>query len=248
MGGTDVLRVGERQPGLQAGAVAGRGGRARAGDVDGADAVSNETPEQPGGSYVFGVDLDGVVADFYAGIRPIAAEWLGKRVDELTPCPSYGLTEWGFGEDKREYNKLHRFAVEERDLFTRVEPIQQAPQVLRRLSAIKEIRIRIITHRLFVSYAHVASVQQTVSWLDHHGIPYWDLCFMKDKSAVGADLYIEDAPHNIEELRRDPNNSPVIVFSNSTNRKCDEPRADNWDQVEELVINKYLPEWQKKHG
>ena len=28
-------------------------------------------------SFVFGVDLDGVVADFYGGLRPIAAEWLG---------------------------------------------------------------------------------------------------------------------------------------------------------------------------
>ena len=30
-------------------------------------------------SFVFGVDLDGVVADFYGGLRPIAAEWLGVK-------------------------------------------------------------------------------------------------------------------------------------------------------------------------
>ncbi len=29
--------------------------------------------------FIFGVDLDGVCADFYEGIRPMAAEWLGKR-------------------------------------------------------------------------------------------------------------------------------------------------------------------------
>jgi hypothetical protein len=27
--------------------------------------------------FVFGVDLDGTVADYYAGLRPIAAGWLG---------------------------------------------------------------------------------------------------------------------------------------------------------------------------
>jgi len=27
--------------------------------------------------FVLGVDLDGVVADFIGGLRPIAAEWLG---------------------------------------------------------------------------------------------------------------------------------------------------------------------------
>ena len=34
-------------------------------------------------SFVFGVDLDGVVADFYGGLRPIAAEWLGVALESL---------------------------------------------------------------------------------------------------------------------------------------------------------------------
>ena len=38
-------------------------------------------------------------------------------------------------------------------------------------------------------------------WLDNHGIPYWDLCFMRDKGDVGADLYVEDSPENIKSLR-----------------------------------------------
>ena len=87
--------------------------------------MSNETPDPKDKRFVFGVDLDGVVADFYAGIRPIAAEWLGKRLNELTPCPSYGLKEWGLAQG--EYDKLHRFAVDQRDFFNRVQPISQAP-------------------------------------------------------------------------------------------------------------------------
>ena len=72
---------------------------------------------------------------------------------------------------------------------------------------------------------------------------------MKDKTAVGADLYIEDAPKNIQELRDDLEHpADVIVFSNSTNRECDGPRADDWGQVEELVIDKYLPKWRTQHG
>ncbi len=206
--------------------------------------MSDETPETNNKCFVFGVDLDGVVADFYAGIRPIAAEWLGKRLNELTPYPSYGLTEWGL--DKKKYKELHRFAVEQRDFFTCLKPISQAPQVLRRLSDI-DIRIRIITHRLYVGGSHVVTVQQTVNWLDHHAIPYWDLCFMRDKTAVGADLYIEDTPKNIQELRKDQKNPDVIVFSNSTNKDCGEPRANDWTQVEELVLTKYL-EWRAQHG
>jgi hypothetical protein len=44
--------------------------------------------------FVFGVDLDGVCADFYRGLRPIAAEWLGVDVTTLPERVSWGLPEW----------------------------------------------------------------------------------------------------------------------------------------------------------
>jgi hypothetical protein len=80
-------------------------------------------------------------------------------------------------------------------------------------------------------------VQQTIEWLDHYDIPYWDLCFMSDKAAVGADLYIEDSPQNIQQLRADGH--PTIVFSNSTNRELPAPRADTWDQAVEIILGEY---------
>jgi beta-phosphoglucomutase-like phosphatase (HAD superfamily) len=57
---------------------------------------------------------------------------------------------------------------------------------------------------------------------------------MGDKGAVGADLYVEDAPGNVERLRAD--GLATIVFTNSTNRHLSGPRADNWDEVYELVM------------
>jgi 5'(3')-deoxyribonucleotidase len=182
--------------------------------------------------FVFGVDLDGTCADFYGGLRPIAAEWLGVDVGTLTTEVSWNLPEWGIAEAPGGYRKLHQFAVTQRDLFRTLKPMAGAPQVLRRLSA-EGIRIRIITHRLFIKYFHRAAVQQTIEWLDGHDIPYWDLCFLADKSAVGADLYVEDSPTNVEQLRADGH--PTIVFSNSTNRHLPGPRADSWEDVYRLV-------------
>jgi len=46
-------------------------------------------------------------------------------------------------------------------------------------------------------------VSQTIDWLDKNGIPYWDLCFMKAKEQVGANIYIEDNPSNVEKLRQE---------------------------------------------
>ena len=88
----------------------------------------------------------------------------------------------------------------QRELFLKLPPTARAPQALRRLSK-AGVRIRIITHRLFIKYFHQIAVSQTIQWLDRHDIPYWDLCFMQEKTAVGADLYIEDSPSNIERLR-----------------------------------------------
>jgi 5'(3')-deoxyribonucleotidase len=184
-------------------------------------------------SFVFGVDLDGVVADFYGGLRPIAAEWLGVALETLTPRVSWGLVEWGVDEAPGGYERLHRFAVTQRELFLKMPPMTGAPQALRRLS-IEGVRIRIITHRLFIKYFHQVAVSQTIQWLDRHDIPYWDLCFMQQKTAVGADLYIEDSPANVERLRAE--GAKTIVFTNSTNEHLSSPRADNWDEVLEFVL------------
>ncbi len=189
---------------------------------------------------MLGVDLDGVVADFYAGMRPIAAEWLGVPESQLTATPSYGLDEWNLAV-AGSYEDLHRFAVTQRDLFRTLQPITGAAATLRRLSA-RRVRIRIITHRLYIKYFHEQAVLQTVSWLEHHGIPYWDLCFMKDKAAVGADLYVEDSPVNVTALRADGH--PTIVYRNASNAHLPAPAASSWAEVEALVLEAHA-RWQQ---
>jgi 5'(3')-deoxyribonucleotidase len=139
---------------------------------------------------VLGVDLDGVCADFYGRMRTIAAEWFERPVKELPKKVSYGLPEWGLTPDQ--YKSLHRFAVTERNLFREAAMVPGARKVLRRLSD-EGYRIRIITNRLFIRFFHATAVEQTIEWLDHYGIPYWDLCFMREKDQVGADIYIDDA-------------------------------------------------------
>ena len=183
--------------------------------------------------FVLGVDLDGVCADFYGGLKPIAAEWLGVDVARLPDRVSWTLPEWGVDRAPGGYDALHRFAVTQRELFKRLPPMPGAPQALRRLSA-QDVRIRIITHRLFIKYFHQVAVRQTIEWLDFHDIPYWDLCFMREKAAVGADLYVEDSPENVARLRSQ--GLKTIVFSNSTNEHLPGPRADSWDEVASLVL------------
>lgn len=185
-------------------------------------------------NFILGLDLDGVVADFYGTIRPLASTWLGRPVDELTTEVTYGLREWGF-RDTNAYKDFHRWAVRERELFRALPVMDGAAPSLRRLSDAK-IRIRIITHRLFIPYFHQEAVAQTVEWLDKHGIPYWDLCFMADKSAVKADVYVEDGPDNIRALAEAKQD--YIIFENSTNYDLEGDRAKTWEEVEQKVLER----------
>lgn len=187
--------------------------------------------------FIFGVDLDGVVMDFYGGLKPIAAEWLGRKPEELSDDYRFGLKAWGLmdkaGGYDLSYDALHRFAITQHELFRNAPVIPGAAYHLRRLSRLS-VHIRIITHRLYVGGLHGPTVAQTAEWLERHDIPYRDLCFVADKTSINAHLYIDDSPKNIRAFS--DAGRPCIVFSNPTNRELQVPlRAENWEDVYELV-------------
>ena len=177
--------------------------------------------------FVLGVDLDGVCADFYGAGRAKAAEWLDVDVETLSPDPSWELPEWDLAR-RGTYTDFHQYLLEQ-EFFRTVPQIPGAADSLRDISDKMDVRIRIITHRLYISGGHREAAGQTVDWLEDNQIPYWDLCFIKEKPAVDADLYVEDAPPNIEALRRQ--RLPTIIFTNSTNLHLDGARADTWEDV-----------------
>ncbi|MDQ3738411.1 MAG: hypothetical protein M3337_04500 [Actinomycetota bacterium] len=183
--------------------------------------------------FILGVDLDGVVADHTGRFREIMAEIRGVDPDTLTLERSWDFLEWGFQPD--EYSLYHRIAVMEHDMFRTMPLVPGAADALWRLSD-AGIWIRIITHRLYVNWGHEKAVGDTAAWLDAHRIPYRDLCFLGAKPEVEADAYIDDAPHNIEQLRAQ--GKTVITFDQSYNRHLtDGPRATSWVEAETLVID-----------
>jgi 5'(3')-deoxyribonucleotidase len=199
---------------------------------------------QDAAAFVLGVDLDGVCADFAAGLRPIAAEWLDVPIEQLSPEPTHNYPEWNL-EAAGGFDALYRYAVTRRDLFRDLPPVPGASLALRRLWTREGLRIRIITYRLYFEFFHRVAVAQTIDWLDRHDFPYWDLCFMKDKAAVGADLYIEDSPSNVEALRA--GGKKVIAFINSANGHLAPPRTGDWNEVESLVAAE-IDEWRGTHN
>lgn len=182
------------------------------------------------GPFVLGVDLDGVVADHSGAFRQVVAELRGVEPESLPLERSWDFHEWGFGAE--DYERYHRVAVMDRRMFRAMAVIEGAADALWRLSD-AGLWIRIITHRLYVNWGHQTAVTDTVAWLDEHRIPYRDLCFLGAKPEVEADVYIDDAPHNVEQLRAAGNE--VIVFEQPYNRHLPAPRATTWAEAEDLV-------------
>jgi len=181
--------------------------------------------------FVFGVDLDGVVADYTLGFRDVVADVLSRDPSTLPIERSWDFAEWGI--DQHNFDKLHEIAVNQRRMLRDLPMFPGAADALWRLSD-AGIWIRVVTHRLYVNWGHAAAISDTVTWLDHNRIPYRDICFLGAKPEVEADCYIDDAPHNIDSLRAAGNE--VVIFDQPYNREYDGLRAHNWEEVEPIVI------------
>jgi 5'(3')-deoxyribonucleotidase len=128
---------------------------------------------------------------------------------------------------------IHKRAVLEHRMFRTMPMIAGAAEALWRLSD-AGVWIRLITHRLYTNWGHAVAVGDTVAWLDDHGVPYRDLCFLGDKPQVDADAYVDDAPHNIEALRRA--GADAVVFDQPYNRDVPGPRVLGWADAEQWVL------------
>jgi 5'-nucleotidase len=182
-------------------------------------------------SFVLGVDLDGVCADHTAAFREVAAAELGVPVESLGEQTDWDYLAWGINDEK--FLEIHRKAVLDYRMFRSMPAIDGVAEALWRLSD-AGVWIRLITHRLYTNWGHQVAVSDTVAWLDEHRIPYRDLCMLGDKPQVEADVYLDDAPHNVMALRSSGNT--VIVFDQPYNRAIDGLRAGTWPEVEQMVL------------
>lgn len=185
-------------------------------------------------AFIFGVDLDGVCANYTAALRPFVAQRFNVNPETLTDDISWNFVEWGM-TSREQYLDIHAEAVVKRRIFATMPTIEGAAETLWRLSD-AGVWIRIITHRLQVKGGHANAVSDTCTWLDAHNIPYRDLCFLGAKPQVEADVYIDDSPDNVNALRESGND--VIVFDQPYNREISGPRAHSWQEVETYVLDR----------
>ena len=197
--------------------------------------------------FILGVDLDGVCGDHGEAFRRVVAAERGVDPASLPAQTSWNYYEWGLDDDA--FLDLHRRGVLEHRMFLDMPVLDGVSDALWRLSD-AGVWIRLITHRLYANWGHAVAVADTVAWLDAAGIPYRDLCFLGQKPQVEADVYVDDAPHNIDALRAAGNS--VIVYDQPYNRELEGPRARTWADVEtivlELLLNRGVPVQEQFRG
>jgi 5'-nucleotidase len=178
------------------------------------------------------VDLEAVCGDYEGAFRASVARRTGRDPADLRPQTVMdAYSEWGMSF--AEFEDAHRLAVLEDRIFREMDPLPGVSEALWQLSD-EGVWIRIITHRLIFNGAHEVSAADTAWWLDHHRIPYRDLCFIGDKPDVGADVYVDDSPRNVIGLRAA--GRTAIVFDQPYNRDLAGPRVHSWAEITAFVL------------
>lgn len=179
--------------------------------------------------FTLGLDLDGVVADYTGEFRRFVSRYTGVPENRIPDPVTWNFSDSGWPISREDFMDYHCRAVQD-GMFRSMNVMPNASQTLWWLAQ-QDVHIRVITHRLLRKGDHGIVVADTVRWLDSHNIPYNDLCFMGEKSAVGGvDVFIDDAPHNILSLRE--TNNTCVIFDAPYNQNLPGPRVKNWEEAQ----------------
>lgn len=190
------------------------------------------------GALHIGIDVDGVLADYMAGVAAIGQSMgLAMRGSGSGPT-QYGLVEPGWFPDAETASKAMAHLRDGGGLRELALLDPGAPAAVRRLR-IAGHRVSIVTARhpggrYVQSHDQRRIARETIDWLASHGILPDDVRFERRKSLVDCDIYIDDAPHIIEELRVDGRRA--VVYDQPYNRHLSGERVSNLEAFAELIL------------
>lgn len=155
-----------------------------------------------------GIDLDGVVADFNAG-------WINRyNRDFETQLAPEDVRHWDGVVDLTHFADIEEFwgwakgkGKLGRDVDGPGDQVELAeagsPSIFRDLpaypDAVPTLRTLAAEHDIvIVTSKYDWAIADTLEWLAEHQVPTREIHFTWDKPTVACDVYLEDAPHNLE--------------------------------------------------
>lgn len=187
------------------------------------------------GYRIVDVDLDGVCADYSAGLLEFMAQRGEVEMSTVPEPDQYNLAKasgWPFRSIEH-YLAVHRQAVKN-GLYAKLPIYESAAEELAVLSR-NDVHIRIVTHRLFLSGLHRQVINDTNNWLDTHNLPFMSLCFLGVKDSLTSSLHIDDSPSIIADLVS--MDKKVLIYDQPYNRSLDGDRMFGWKNGASKILD-----------
>lgn len=180
-----------------------------------------------------GIDMDGVLADFNAGWMERYNRQFGTELHHSQVVMWDGL-----------HGLTHFPSMDEFWAWARLGP----PTIFRQLPVFPGAREALADlareHRIvIVSSKFDWAIPDTLEWLAEHRIPAREIHFVWDKTSVPCDVYLEDAPANLEALVRERPESLVCRMVRPWNR----PVAGAVDVEDWPAFVAHVREWAARH-
>ena len=138
-----------------------------------------------------GVDMDGVLADFNTGWMTRYNRDFGTELDASMVQQWDGL-----------YRLTHFESMAEFWSWAQgdgVSTFRHAPPLPGAIEGIQRIGQR---HRVAIDSSKFEwAIPDSLAWLADHDVPAREVHFLWDKSLAECDVYLDDAPHQLRELR-----------------------------------------------
>ena len=151
-----------------------------------------------------GVDLDGVVANFTKGWTTQYEAEFGKKILEKD------ITEWGLSKPLTHFEEEIDFwnwakNINGSSIFRNLDIYEYSLEILYDLSKMGH-EIVIISSKPWWS------IHDTLMWLGEKKIPTKEIHFIEDKWKIDCDVYIDDAPYQLDNYVKNLNNKVIIRF------------------------------------
>ena len=175
-----------------------------------------------------GVDLDGVVANFTKGWTKHYEEEFGKKILEDE------IKSWGLSEPLTHFKEDLDFWKWAKDIngssiFRNLEVCENSVETLNELSKSGHDIV-------IISSKPWWSIHDTLMWLGENKIPTKEIHFIEDKWTIDCEVYIDDAPYQLENYKENTVDKKIIRFVRSYNKPLDGVfDIYNWNELIPLL-------------
>ena len=175
-----------------------------------------------------GVDLDGVVADFTQG-------WTSQyKLDFDKEIKEEDITEWGLSKPLTHFEEEIDFWNWAKDfngssIFRNLNTYENSIEAL--------LEVSMAGHEVvIISSKPWWAISDTLIWLGENKIPSKEIHFLEDKWTIDCDVYIDDAPHQLENFVKHVPNKLILRFVRPYNRPVTGTKdINNWLEFNSLL-------------